>query len=40
MNVKVDPTSGQVIASAADKADHGNDHDKDDHGNGRENDDD
>jgi uncharacterized membrane protein YkoI len=40
MDVKVDPTSGQVIASAVDKADHGNDHDKDDHGNGNDNDDD
>lgn len=40
MDVKVDPTSGQVIASAEDKADHGNDHDKDDHGNGHDDDND
>lgn len=33
MDVKVDPTSGQILASVEDKADHGNDHDKDDHGN-------
>ena len=39
MDVKVDSTSGQVIASTEDKADHGNDRDKDDHGNDHDDDD-
>ncbi|MCB1771442.1 MAG: PepSY domain-containing protein [Candidatus Competibacteraceae bacterium] len=39
MDVKVDPTSGQVLASVEDKADQGNDHDKDDHGNDHDDDD-
>lgn len=39
MDVKIDPTSGKVLAATEDKDDHGNNHDDDERGNDHDKDD-